>query len=66
MKTVSLNGATRETSSETITDFVHELALAPQTLLIEHNGIALHRSEWPQTALGDGDRVELLHVAAGG
>lgn len=66
MKTVSLNGATRETSSETITDFVNELALAPQTLLIEHNGIALHRSEWPQTALCDGDRVELLRVAAGG
>ncbi|MFZ4682768.1 MAG: sulfur carrier protein ThiS [Terrimicrobiaceae bacterium] len=66
MKTISLNGTTRDTSSETITDLVNELALAPQTLLIEHNGTALHRSEWPDTALRDGDRVEMLRVAAGG
>ncbi len=66
MITVSLNGAARDTASVTVTDLVNELDLAPQTLLIEHNGIALHRSEWPATALREGDRVEFLRVAAGG
>jgi len=34
--------------------------------LIEHNGLALHRHEWPERSLGEGDRIELIRVVAGG
>jgi thiamine biosynthesis protein ThiS len=34
--------------------------------LVEHNGLALHRSEWPSARLAEGDRIEILQVAAGG
>jgi thiamine biosynthesis protein ThiS len=35
-------------------------------ILIEHNGAALRRSEWPSTSVSDHDRLEILQVAAGG
>jgi len=43
-----------------------ELSPAPQTLLIEHNNIALHRSQWAEVTLQANDRVEVLRVSAGG
>jgi len=66
MKSIRLNGESRQIAANTITELAAELGLAPETLLIEHNGIALHRSEWPETSLADGDQVEILRVAAGG
>lgn len=34
--------------------------------LVEHNGVALRPGEWPNQKLADGDRLEILQVAAGG
>jgi len=34
--------------------------------LIEHNGVALRRREWMKRTLNEGDRIEILRVAAGG
>lgn len=65
--TVSVNGESRALSrSRTVADLVEELDLPAPALLIEHNGVALVRSEWVTTALADGDRLELLRVTAGG
>lgn len=66
MISLLLNGVPHQSSAATISLFVHALDLPPETLLVEHNGIALHRSEWPHTTLREGDRVELLRVSAGG
>lgn len=64
---VTVNGEPRALHrSRTVADFVSELELPASTLLIEHNGTALHRSEWLTTTLADGDRIELLRVVAGG
>lgn len=49
-----------------ISDLPAQLWLEPRMVLIEHNGIALHRSEWESRALAEGDRIEILQVAAGG
>jgi thiamine biosynthesis protein ThiS len=40
--------------------------MPPQSVLIEHNGVALHRREWRQRALAEGDRIEIIRVVAGG
>ena len=45
---------------------LEELGLASPSLLVEHNGLALRRDEWPQRALADGDRVEIIRIVAGG
>jgi len=64
---IILNGEARSVGEPTnISALVRELNLIPATLLIEHNGLALHREEWNSRALRDGDRVEFIRVVAGG
>jgi sulfur carrier protein len=64
---ILINGETRQfEESKTITGLVDELSLEPKMVLIEHNGIALHRSEWTNCLISEGDRIEILQVAAGG
>jgi thiamine biosynthesis protein ThiS len=65
--TISLNGERVESrGAETIADLVERYQLPPQAILIEHNGLALHRHEWPQQPLAEGDRIEFVRVVAGG
>jgi thiamine biosynthesis protein ThiS len=65
--TISLNGEPADArGAETIADLVERFQLAPQTILIELNGLALHRHEWPQRPLTEGDQVEFIRVVSGG
>jgi sulfur carrier protein len=65
--TISLNGEKIDArDAETVADLVDHFQLPPQTILIEHNGVALHQREWPERPLHEGDRIELLRVVAGG
>lgn len=64
--TIRVNGEPRETTAATVAAFVRELESPAETLLVEHNGIALHRSEWATSSLAPNDRLEILKVAAGG
>ncbi len=65
--TILLNGEPREVRiARTVSELVAEFELPGPALLIEHNEVALTRSEWERTPLADGDRVELLRVTAGG
>jgi sulfur carrier protein len=64
---IQVNGEMRELrTSRTVAELVSELELLPAAVLVEHNGTALHRSEWPETSLAEGDSVEFLRVVAGG
>ncbi len=64
---ISLNGEKADAcDAETIEDLVERFQLAPQTILIEHNGLALHRHEWSQRPLTEGDQVEFIRVVSGG
>ncbi|HAF03786.1 MAG TPA: thiamine biosynthesis protein ThiS [Spartobacteria bacterium] len=65
--TISLNGEKADArGAETIADLVEHYQLSPRTILIEHNGLALHRHEWPQRPLTEGDQVEFIRVVSGG
>lgn len=66
MKKIFLNGDPHETSANTITDLVASLGIPAPTLLIEHNGDALRRADWPDRQIAENDHVELLRIAAGG
>jgi thiamine biosynthesis protein ThiS len=64
---IILNGEPRcVVAAATISALVQELNLIPATLLVEHNGLALHREEWNARALREGDKIELIRVVAGG
>ena len=65
--TISLNGEKVDgRDAETIAQLVERYQLPSQAVLVEHNGIALHRHEWPKRSLAAGDRVEFVRVVAGG
>jgi thiamine biosynthesis protein ThiS len=64
---LSLNGREADAGgAQTVAELVGRFEMPPETILIEHNGVALHRREWPQKALSDGDRIEIIRVVAGG
>ena len=63
---IVLNGKNETVNSENLDELVNNLALVREAILIEHNGVALLRSEWSHIALSDGDEIEILNVAAGG
>ena len=65
--TIFLNGERVETrDAKTIAELIDRYQLPPQSVLVEYNGFALHRYEWPERLLAEGDRVEFVRVVAGG
>jgi sulfur carrier protein len=64
---ITLNGESRSVAAATtIGALVRELNLVPATVLIEHNGLALHREEWNSRSVQEGDKIEFIRVVAGG
>jgi thiamine biosynthesis protein ThiS len=65
--TISLNGETVDAcKAKTIAELVDRYQLPPQSILVEHNGLAVHRHEWTERSLAEGDRIEFIRVVAGG
>jgi sulfur carrier protein len=64
---IALNGECVDTlEASTIAELVAHYQLSPQSILVEHNGLALHSREWPERRLTEGDRIEFIRVVAGG
>jgi len=65
--TVWLNGEAADARGATnVAELAERYGLQPRTILIEHNGVALHQREWHDRALSEADRVEFIRVVAGG
>ena len=65
--TISLNGERVDArEAKTIAQLIDRYQLPPQSILVEHNGLAVHRHEWAERSLTEGDRVEFIRVVAGG
>jgi thiamine biosynthesis protein ThiS len=52
--------------AQNVAELIDRYKMPPQAVLVEHNGVALHRREWRERALAEGDRIEIIHVVAGG
>jgi len=63
---IRLNGSPVETGAQNICDLLGSLDLPSESLLVEHNGLALRREEWPHRPLASGDQIELVRIVAGG
>ncbi len=61
-----LNGQERGVNATNVEALVGELGLPLAAALVEHNGAALLRSEWAETGLQEGDRLEIIRMVAGG
>jgi thiamine biosynthesis protein ThiS len=64
---VAVNGESVDArEAKTIAELIERYELPPQSILVEHNGLAVHRHEWTERALAEGDRIEFIRVVAGG
>ncbi|HZR04729.1 MAG TPA: sulfur carrier protein ThiS [Candidatus Udaeobacter sp.] len=64
---ISLNGESVDArEAETLAGLIDRYQLPPQSILVEHNGLAVHRHEWAERPLAEGDRIEFIRVVAGG
>lgn len=64
---LSINGEPREINrARDVSELVAELELPAPAVLVEHNGTALRRDEWPGRTIADGDRLEIIRIVAGG
>jgi sulfur carrier protein len=62
-----VNGQPTEVADGTsLPSLIESLGLRLGSVVIEHNGTALLRSEVQSATLGDGDRLELVRAVAGG
>jgi thiamine biosynthesis protein ThiS len=65
--TLWVNGERAEVNGlTTVAELANHYDLAPNSVLIEHNAVALHQREWRDRKLTEGDRVEFVRVVAGG
>jgi thiazole synthase len=64
--TLTVNGEPRRSSAATIAELAAELGLDPAKVAVEHNGEIAPRSRLGEIALGEGDRLEIVHFVGGG
>jgi sulfur carrier protein len=64
---ILVNGARADINGlTTVAELAQHYGLEPNTVLIEHNAVALRQREWPERNLNEGDRIEFVRVVAGG
>ena len=64
---IAVNGESVDArDAKTIAELIEGYELPPQSILVEHNGLAVHRHEWSKRSLAEGDRIEFIRVVAGG
>ena len=64
---LTVNGrATQVDDATTLPTLIESLGLRVGSVVVEHNGTALLRSELAAVQLADGDRLELVRAVAGG
>jgi sulfur carrier protein len=45
---------------------IEALAYNPQLVVVEHNGVIVPRTQWPNAAVSDGDNLEIVTIVGGG
>lgn len=67
---LQINGEEREflpsAGSFTLTALVEQLGMKSDRVAVELNREIVPRDRWPETALKDGDRLEIVHFVGGG
>jgi thiamine biosynthesis protein ThiS len=63
---IRVNGEARQVAGGSVQEVLSQLAIEARALLVEHNGVALHRSEWTERSVCAGDALELVRIVAGG
>jgi thiamine biosynthesis protein ThiS len=64
---VIVNGESHEIDERTtVFELLESLALDPDAMVVERNGLVLERERYDDTVLGKGDVLEVLRFVGGG
>lgn len=63
---ITLNGVSHATDSPTLADLVTELSLTPKGTAVAVGGAVIPHDRWSDTALREGDVVDVLTAIQGG
>jgi thiamine biosynthesis protein ThiS len=64
---VMVNGEqTHVSDGAAVVEVIAALGLKPERVAVEVNHKIVRRADWSSTALGEGDRVEIVHFVGGG
>ena len=64
---IQINGETRDfPDSLSLESLLEQLGMKADRVAVELNREIVSRSQWTQTSLHDGDRLEIVHFVGGG
>ncbi len=64
---LTLNGQVRDLENgSTLSELLASLQLAEKLVLVELNGHAVQRADFPETKLGEADAIEIVRMVGGG
>jgi len=63
---LTINGEPQVCPAETLSALVEHLGMKSDRVAIELNRAIVPRDRWCETALHDGDRLEIVHFVGGG
>lgn len=63
---LAVNGQAKKTQAATVSALLEELGLAGQAVAVEINQAVVPKKQHDQTALNEGDQVELVTLVGGG
>jgi len=64
---ILINGEKKELpGSISVSDLLDRFELPSQRVAIELNKIVIRKSNWAETLVNDGDRIEVVHFVGGG
>jgi len=61
-----INGTEREIDARTVAELIDALAMKGDRLAVDGNGEIVTRARWAESALKDGDKLEIVHFVGGG
>jgi sulfur carrier protein len=65
--TLTVNGKQREIDGPmALIEFLVANKIEPRLIVIEYNGEIIKRERWDEIALKAGDKLEIVHMVAGG
>jgi sulfur carrier protein len=64
---LQINGDEKEFADElTLADLIEQLGMKSDRVAVELNREIVSRAQWAETALHDGDKLEIVHFVGGG
>ncbi len=63
---IIINGETRSMGAMSVRQLLESLDIDPRRVAVELNSAILAKSDYEQSTLNDGDRIEIVHFVGGG